>query len=188
MLNQISFLLILLIPSLLAIPTTPNFNSILGLLDKRTLITCFTQAASSASLHPLKVTDCQDVMTQIIRGGRAQAPMDFSTTAGFVVPYHWKYGTCLVAIDMSDDESDTFPLTAIAASAALIMQVCNDQNHGLGGLSMAGPKGVVRVRVLGIPVPRRKPTPMEVCDLIAPMGTRLGPRDVTSGVPLNCTT
>lgn len=186
MLNQIRFIHALLISSVLGIPTTPNPDSLLHILEKRS-VTCFTPALTRGTLQPVRASDCRDVITQIIRGGRAEAPMDFSTTTGFVLPYHWTYRSCIVAASIDDDEIDTFPLTYIAAAAASILQICNNRDFGLGGLTLAGPKSVVKVRVVGIMV-TREPSPMEICNLIVGAGSRAIPRDETSGIALNCTT
>lgn len=129
---------------------------------------CFDQRQPhDIQLKPIHYPDCIKAAEKATFGGKAGAPMHFSRDphSGMELPEWWAHGTCVVRIDMKQQEDqDTFPLFAVANAGSLIAQKCSDftpSSPGLGGLGIVGPKKVVVIIVYGRtppPGPRPRPT------------------------------
>ncbi|KAL8709237.1 MAG: hypothetical protein Q9220_005980 [cf. Caloplaca sp. 1 TL-2023] len=75
---------------------------------------CFDQRQPyDIQLKPAQYMDCVKAAEKITFGGKAGAPMHFSRdpAAGLEVPVWWAFGSCVVRIDMKNQEDDdTFQL------------------------------------------------------------------------------
>ena len=128
-------------------------------------IDCFHAPPPPNILYAPDGVDCINAATQLIKGDKADAPMQFSrdTELGFSVPHSWKNGTCVILIDLDNPRSETtFPLSAIGMAALGIMIHCVDNAvHALGGRSFAGPQNSMKVLLLGCPKDPVDPPPRQ---------------------------
>lgn len=125
-----------------------------------------TQCFAPGELHMKRIhyLDCIRAAERATWGGKAGAPMHFSkdSKVGMKLPEHWSYGSCVIRIDMrNNDDEDTFPMFEVANAASLIAERCSKPGTpGLGGLGAIGPKKVVLIFVYGrLPPAPPKPRP-----------------------------
>ncbi|KAL8909362.1 MAG: hypothetical protein Q9171_005082, partial [Xanthocarpia ochracea] len=135
---------------------------------------CFQQRQpKDVQLKPIRYSDCVKAAEKATIGGKAGAPMHFSRDAhsGMQLPERWAHGSCVIRIDMKQQEDhDTFTLFVVANAASLIAQKCSDatpSSPGLGGLALIGPRKLVVMMVFGRtpgPPPRPRPTILAVAN------------------------
>ncbi len=116
-------------------------------------------------LKPINYRHCIEAAKRAVIGGKALAPMHFSTdpTVGMGMPATWTYGRCAIRIDTKEpDDEDTFPIVVVANAASLLAERCTKPDKpGLGGLGLIGPKKVIKIFVYGRdpdPPPPPRPT------------------------------
>ncbi|KAL8920162.1 MAG: hypothetical protein Q9208_006408 [Pyrenodesmia sp. 3 TL-2023] len=104
-------------------------------------------------LKPINYRDCIEAAKKVMIGGKAGAPMHFSSDpkAGMEMPATWSYGRCAIRIDTTQpDDEDTFPMVVVANAASLLAERCTKPNTpGLGGMGLIGPEKVITMFVYG---------------------------------------
>ncbi|MCJ1252563.1 hypothetical protein MMC24_000369 [Lignoscripta atroalba] len=123
-------------------------------------IKCFSQNESpSNQLYNPLPPDCLDACLLIIGGDKPDAPMQFSRTTGFVVPYRWNHGTCAIIINIHDpDDDEVLPLSHIAYVASKVIEFCVENSSGaqLGGRVDLGAKLIMSLFVIGKQAPEHE--------------------------------
>ena len=87
------------------------------------------------------------------------------------MPHAWRYGTCVIAIDLDDPSEDvTLPLGDFAIVGLSIIAQCITPGYpgrDLGGRSVIGPGFGVHIYMSGRAVPQPpRPPPMEVVSAV----------------------
>ncbi|MCJ1483394.1 hypothetical protein MMC06_003561 [Schaereria dolodes] len=115
---------------------------------------CFEeQQHMEGGLSEIQGSDCLKAIEIMFHGDKANAPMLFSRTRGFMIPHDWSFGTCVIAIDMRrPDGEETFPMSEIGSSVEAIVEECAadpNEKYRWGGRGFAGPENAVKVFVIG---------------------------------------
>ena len=148
-------------------PGSYAFPGDLGNMTTLNAQQCFHRQLHDIQMKPIHYPDCIKAAEKATFGDKAGAPMHFSRDphSGMQLPELWAHGSCVVRIDMKQQEDqDTFSLFIVANAASLIAQKCSDftpSSPGLGGLGLVGPKKVVTLFVYGRrppPAPRPRPS------------------------------
>ena len=113
---------------------------------------CFDQPTPRRGLHPAKVLDCYNALNELFSLKYAFRPTTFARRpeVGFRLPRVVRNGTCVISIDvLDDDDADTFEPLIVYTTASEITLRCTQGDFRLGGRTLTGPRGVVDVLVFG---------------------------------------
>jgi len=113
---------------------------------------CF-DASFAPRLFPAVHQDCIDASQQILKTSknvRGWYVFSRSSKVQFQLPWVARNGTCVISLDVAnDDDKDKFmPWTAYLAALSLA-NVCVNNEHRLGGKLIIGPHKVVTLMVFG---------------------------------------
>ncbi|KAL8777824.1 MAG: hypothetical protein Q9213_007695 [Squamulea squamosa] len=120
-------------------------------------------ACFETSDHPIVTTtyhDCFQVIKFLMSHGRTRLPTLFSRkpNVGYELPEQWIYRSCLLYLDMvDDDEEETTSFKDVAVAAGTVMVGCVVRPPHMGGTQYVGPKRVMNVTLFGTPVRSRRP-------------------------------
>ena len=133
-------------------PTLPPVSSLKGDED------CFN-AAADPRLIPAQVNDCYQAALLFRQKGSLTRPLVFTrkpTRSVFPLPQVLRAGTCVISVDVvNDDDEDEFTLEVANNGALGIAMDCVWGSSHVGGKKFVGPKKVVYVMVFG-----RNPPPI----------------------------
>ena len=113
---------------------------------------CFTQSTQHRTLYPARPQDCLNAARELYDTKPPFRPTAFSRKAGagFKLPQVVRSGTCIISIDVRNDEDEDIFLPWLVYTTALDLgRKCTRGDFRFGGRTMAGPRKVVDVLVLG---------------------------------------
>ena len=129
-----------------------NVSSITAIADH-----CFEQSLYPRLL-PANHQDCTIAIEEILQHDHhSLTPRTFSRSRGtiFRLPWFARYRTCVVSLDViNDEDSDFFPPWMVYTAAVSLANACVDTDHnvggrGLGGKMTVGPRNLVILMVFG---------------------------------------
>ena len=126
-------------------PTLSPVSSLKGDED------CFN--AADPRLIPAQVNDCYQAALLFRQKGSLTRPLIFTrkpTRSVFPLPQVLRAGTCVISVDVvNDDDEDEFPLEVANNGALQLAMDCVWGSSHVGGKKFVGPKKVVYVMVFG---------------------------------------
>jgi hypothetical protein len=138
-------------------PSMPNSSSLEAVfIVNSTSISeyddCFDPPAPRTGLYPTNLEDCSNAAQGLIQDREPFRPIIFARKgiAGYRLPKVVRNGTCVISIDvLNDNDKDTFTLWKAYTAAIDIARRCTQGPYTLGGRTTVGPKNVVNVVVFG---------------------------------------
>lgn len=117
---------------------------------------CF-DAASEPRLIPAQINDCLQATQQILQRGsltRAIIMARKLASGSFQLPQVFRHGTCVISVDVAQDEDiDRFPVLTVYKAALELSMNCVWESTHVGGKIFVGPKKLVYVQVFGRTLP-----------------------------------
>ena len=113
---------------------------------------CFNPTTPRRGLYPANEQDCLNAANDLFFIRDAFRPITFARRgkAGFRLPRVVRNGTCVISIDVMDDEDrDYFKPWLVYTTAVDIAHRCTQGAFRFGGRNTTGPKKVVDVLVFG---------------------------------------
>lgn len=113
---------------------------------------CFDPRASRRGLYPTNIRDCFNAARYIVQHIEPFRPVSFARRqgVGFKLPRVVRSKTCVISIDvMQDDEEDVFVPLLVFSAATDLASRCTQGMFDLGGRTTVGPRKVVNVVILG---------------------------------------
>ena len=142
---------------------------------------CFNPATPRAGLYPAKQEDCLNAVKELfdIRDPFRPITLTRNYGVGFKLPEVVQNGSCVISIDvMNDEDSDYFEPYLVYSTAGEMALRCTQDGFRFGGRAKAGPKKVVDVLVCGRAWPPEDGAVEPVTSEIV-AGERLTSRDST---------
>ena len=138
----------------------PNTSSTIAEKD------CF-DAASDPRLIPASLYDCLHAAQQITQKGSLTRPITLTrrnTKRVFRLPQVFRSGTCIISVDVdNDDDEDKFPIGTVHQAALDLSMRCVGGFYHNGGKIFVGPRKLLYVTVFG-----RTPPPAPTDEALVP--------------------
>ncbi|KAL9124361.1 MAG: hypothetical protein Q9175_008229 [Cornicularia normoerica] len=135
---------------------------------------CFNPATPRRGLYPVLEQDCLNAAQELFSTRNPFQPTTFArrNNVGFRLPKVFRNGTCVISIDvMNDNDKDRFKPWLVYSTAVDIAHRCTQGAFRFGGRLMTGPEKVVDVLVFGRVWPPEKgvlePTVSESAAVVA---------------------
>lgn len=132
-------------------------------------LTCYDPPLPRELLYPYVASDCDEASDQIVGNRNKWAAYIFSRKPSispywYQLPVKYKYGSCVILIDMNDDKAeDAVRVTYVASSAWVLARKCSGEEnpeYRYGGFMTVsvGAADLISIHVYGRPSTRQSPT------------------------------